>query len=82
MFRPDIGARDLYLLVAAAGYFHQSNRFTLSSFLGEDVGSDEAVASWERFVIDIVSRGVRQPPIESPRTRLAARRPAASSTKD
>ena len=58
LFRPDIAARDLYLLIAAAGYFHQSNRFTLSAFLGEDLEAPEALARWEGFVIDMVIRGV------------------------
>ena len=58
LFRSDVAARDLYLLIAAAGYFHQSNRFTLSAFLGEDLGAPEALAHWERFVTDMVLRGV------------------------
>ncbi len=58
LFRPDVSARDLYLLIAAAGYFHQSNRFTLSAFLGEDLEAPEALDRWERFVIDVVLRGI------------------------
>ena len=58
LFRADVTARDLYLLIAAAGYFHQSNRFTLSAFLGEDLEAPEALARWEGFVTDMVLRGV------------------------
>ncbi len=58
LFRPDVSARDLYLLIAAAGYFHQSNRFTLSAFLGEDLEAPAALARWERFVIDMIVRGI------------------------
>ncbi len=58
LFRPDVSARDLYLLIAAAGYFHQSNRFTLSAFLGEDLEAPEALDRWERFVVDFVLRGI------------------------
>lgn len=58
LFRPEVSARDLYLLIAAAGYFYQSNRYTLSSFLGEDLGAPAALANWETFVRDMVLRGI------------------------
>ena len=62
IFRPDVSARDLYLLIAAAGYFHQSNRFTLSAFLGEDLEAPAALAHWEGFVTDMVLRGIAAEP--------------------
>lgn len=65
VFRQDIAARDVYLLIAATGYFYMSNRHTLSAFLGEDLETPEAMASWELFVIDSVLRTVapeRSPP--------------------
>ncbi len=65
VFRQDIAARDVYLLIAATGYFYMSNRHTLSAFLGEDLEKPEAMASWELFVIDSVLRTVapeRSPP--------------------
>ena len=58
LFRPDISARDLYLLIAANGYFYMSNRHTLSAFLGENLEAPEALAHWEDFVIDTVLRTV------------------------
>ncbi len=58
LFRRDIAARDLYLMIAAMGYFYLSNRFTLSSFLGENLEATEALAHWEAFVIDTVQRAV------------------------
>ncbi len=66
LFRPDVSARDLYLLIAAAGYFHQSNRFTLSAFLGEDLEAPEALDRWERFVVDVVLRGIAREPARRP----------------
>jgi AcrR family transcriptional regulator len=56
VLRPDVSARDLYLMVAAMGYFYQSNRYTLSAFLGEDLEAPEAFDRWEAFVIDAVLR--------------------------
>lgn len=60
LFRPDIRARDLYLLIASMGYFYQSNRYTLSAFLGEDIDLPESVAHWDDFMIDVVLRTVKQ----------------------
>jgi AcrR family transcriptional regulator len=58
VFRADLSARDLYMMIAALGYFYQSNRFTLSAFLGEDLQAPEAVEHWDGFVIDAVLRSV------------------------
>ena len=57
-FRPGLSARDVYLMIAALGYFYQSNRFTLSAFLGEDLESPASIAHWEGFVVDAVMRHV------------------------
>ena len=66
LFRADLAARDLYLMIAALGYFYQSNRFTLSAFLGENLESPPAQQHWEAFVIDAVLRTVAAP---APRSR-------------
>ena len=62
VFRPDILARDVYLLIAATGYFYMSNRHTLSAFLGEEMETPEALAHWQAFVIDSVLRIVAPGP--------------------
>jgi AcrR family transcriptional regulator len=58
VFRPDIRARDIYLMTAALAYFYISNRFTLSAFLGEDLAAPEALAHWEEFITSAVIRQV------------------------
>lgn len=58
LFRANVSARDVYLLITAAGYFFQSNRHTLSSFLGEDLDAPEALPNWEAFVREMVLRGI------------------------
>jgi AcrR family transcriptional regulator len=58
LFRTDVAARDVYLMIAAMGYFYLSNRFTLGAFLGEALEAPAALAHWESFVIDAVSRTV------------------------
>jgi len=58
LFRPDVAARDVYLLIVSTGYFYMSNRFTLSAFMGEDLQAPQAVAHWQHFVTDTVLRTV------------------------
>lgn len=58
LFRPTLRARDIYLMISSLGYFYQSNRFTLSEFLGERLESDEVFTRWESFVMDAVRRTV------------------------
>jgi len=58
LFRPELAARDVYLMIAAMGYFYLSNRFTLSAFLGESLETPAALAHWESFMIDAVLRKV------------------------
>ena len=58
LFRPELRARDVYLMIASMAYFYLSNRFTLSSFLGENLEAPAALAHWEGFVIDAVRRAV------------------------
>jgi AcrR family transcriptional regulator len=58
LFRSDLSARDVYLMIAAMGYFYLSNRYTLSAFLGESLDTPAALAHWEAFMIDAVQRKV------------------------
>ena len=58
LFRAELNARDLYLMIASMAYFYLSNRFTLSSFLGENLEAPAALAHWETFVTDAVRRTV------------------------
>jgi AcrR family transcriptional regulator len=59
LFRKDLVARDIYLLIASTGYFYTSNRHTLTAFLGEPLESPEAITHWENFVIETLLRTVR-----------------------
>jgi TetR/AcrR family transcriptional regulator, upper aerobic nicotinate degradation pathway regulator len=56
LFRADVAARDVYLMIAGMGYFYLSNRFTLSAFLGEALESDAALAHWQGVLLDAVLR--------------------------
>ncbi len=65
LFRADVPGRDLYMMIAALGYFYQSNRFTLSAFLGENLEAPAAVEHWETFVTQMVLRAVAPVPSTS-----------------
>ena len=58
VFRANVSARNVYLLIAATGYFYISNRHTLSAFLGEDLQTPEAMAEWQAFITSTVLRTV------------------------
>ncbi|MBC7728042.1 MAG: TetR family transcriptional regulator [Microbacteriaceae bacterium] len=77
LFRADLSARDLYLMIASMAYFYLSNRFTLSSFLGENLEAPAALAHWEAFVIDAVRRVASVAPRAGPSLAPA---PASSSS--
>jgi TetR/AcrR family transcriptional regulator, upper aerobic nicotinate degradation pathway regulator len=62
LFRSDVSARDVYLMIAALAYFYLSNRFTLSAFLGEELETPVALAHWEAFLVDSVLRTVAVAP--------------------
>jgi AcrR family transcriptional regulator len=58
LFRPELAARDIYLMIASMGYFYLSNRYTLSAFLGETLDDPAALAHWQQFITDAVLRTV------------------------
>ncbi|WP_218509972.1 TetR family transcriptional regulator [Variovorax sp. dw_308] len=58
IFRGDVAAREVYLLIASTGYFYMSNRHTLTAFLGEPLETAEAVKRWEDFAVETVLRAV------------------------
>ena len=56
LFRANLRPRDIYLMIASLGYFYQSNRFTLTAFLGENLESPTVFSEWEDFVTQSVLR--------------------------
>jgi AcrR family transcriptional regulator len=58
LFRKDVSARNVYLLIVATSYFYMSNRFTLSSFLGENLQTAKAIQAWQSFISSTVMRSV------------------------
>lgn len=58
LFRTDKNARDLYIEIAALGYFYLSNRYTLSVFLNSDLRGKGELAHWKIVITDTVLRSV------------------------
>jgi hypothetical protein len=54
VFRPGIDPVQLYITIAALGFFYMSNRFTLSTIFGRDLGSEPALAERGRHIGDVV----------------------------
>ncbi|MBP0622154.1 TetR/AcrR family transcriptional regulator [Cupriavidus consociatus] len=61
LFRPEIGARDVYMVIASLGYFYNSNHHTLGAFLGEAMMSPPALAHWRDVIQQTVLRTVTVP---------------------
>jgi len=61
-FRAGISSRDLYITIVSLGYFYQSNRYTLSVFLNEDVMDEKQIVQWESTIVDNVLRMVAASP--------------------
>ncbi len=58
LFRQDLSARDVYLLIVSASYFYHSNRYTLTAFLDEPLEAPERFEHWVAFVTESVMRGI------------------------
>jgi AcrR family transcriptional regulator len=59
VFRADVKARDVYLMIASLGYFYNANQYTLGAFLGEPMMDKAALAHWREVIKDTVLRAVR-----------------------
>ncbi len=79
LFRADLRARDVYLMMASMGYFYLSNRFTLSAFLGENLEDPASLVHWQGFVTEAVLRMVAVDPVA---VRNPVREPALKPTRN
>ena len=63
VFRPGLDVRNVYLTLAALGYFYLSNRYTLSSFLGADLMQRERCDAWLDELTRVVLASVCLPAV-------------------
>jgi AcrR family transcriptional regulator len=53
-FRGGVDPVQLYITIASLGFFYLSNRHTLSTIFGRDLGADDMIAAHGRHVVDVV----------------------------
>src|SRR5262245_44069805 len=59
VFRPGLDPVDLYITIAAVGYFYLSNNWTLSAIFGRDLGTDAACRQRKRHNVDVILHAIR-----------------------
>ena len=59
MFRDGLDPVDVYITIAAVGYFFLSNNFTLSAIFGRDLGAPAALKKRRRHNVDMVLHALR-----------------------
>jgi TetR/AcrR family transcriptional regulator, upper aerobic nicotinate degradation pathway regulator len=58
VFRAGLNPVQIYLSILALNYFYVSNRYTLSAYLGIDLGGEQ-LNSWRRWVSDVIIRAIK-----------------------
>jgi len=59
VFRPGIDPRQIYISIAALGFFYFNNLHTLSTIFGKDFGAKSAIAERRQHVVDFVMNALR-----------------------
>jgi TetR/AcrR family transcriptional regulator len=59
VFRPGLDPINVYLTIAALGYFYLSNRHTLSAIFNRNLSDPAQLAEWEEHVVRTVLASVR-----------------------
>jgi AcrR family transcriptional regulator len=54
VFRAGVDPVQLYITIASLGFFYLSNRHTLSTIFGRDLGADDMIAARGKHVVDVV----------------------------
>lgn len=59
VFRAGVDPVQLYVTIAALGFFYLSNRHTLSTIFGRDLSSAKSLAEREQHIVDVVLNYLR-----------------------
>jgi AcrR family transcriptional regulator len=54
VFRSGVDPVELYVTIAALGFFYLSNRHTLSTIFGRDLAAPKSLAGREQHIVDVV----------------------------
>jgi TetR/AcrR family transcriptional regulator len=60
VFRPGLDPVDVYITIAAVGYFYLSNNWTLSTIFGRDLGTPAANRRRKRHNVDMILNALRR----------------------
>jgi AcrR family transcriptional regulator len=58
-FRGEVDPVDLYISIAALGFFYLSNRWTLSTIFRRDLAAPAALAHWGDHVVEVIMSYLR-----------------------
>jgi AcrR family transcriptional regulator len=61
LFRADVDPVELYISIAALGFFYMSNRHTLSVIFGKELSAPDRLAQRGEHIVDVVLAFLRQP---------------------
>jgi TetR/AcrR family transcriptional regulator len=59
IFRRGLDPVELYITIAAVGFFYLSNNYTLSTIFGRDLGTEAACRRRKRHNVDIILNAIR-----------------------
>jgi hypothetical protein len=54
VFRRSVDPVELYISIAALGFFYMSNRFTLSTIFGRDLAAPAGLAARGHHIVEVV----------------------------
>jgi AcrR family transcriptional regulator len=60
LFRPDVDPLNLYLTIAALGYFYLSNQYTLTTIFGRDLMDKSNLDVWKRHIVHVTLASIRR----------------------
>jgi AcrR family transcriptional regulator len=60
VFRDDLDALNVYVSIAALGFFYLSNRWTLSTVFRRDLTAKDEIESWGQHMVDVTLSYLRR----------------------
>ncbi len=60
LFRTDINPLNVYLTIAALGYFYLSNQHTLTTIFGRDLADKANLEAWKRHIVHVTLSSIRR----------------------
>ncbi|PDT49809.1 TetR family transcriptional regulator [Sinorhizobium fredii] len=60
LFRVDADPLNVYLTIAALGYFYISNQHTLTTIFGRDLMEEANVEAWKRHIVQVTLASIRR----------------------